>query len=144
MAERTGRARPLRSGFAAWFAVLLTVLPFAQPAAPIDLPPVRIAPEYALASHADAEAPVGQPTPRVRPAQPWDLGVLARWWHLEAKPGLAPTRPDPVRFCVGARSQMVPKTALARAGDPRDIFHQSSVGTARRPTGPPDLASASA
>ena len=38
--------------------------------------------------------PVGQPTPRVRPAQPWDLGVLARWWHLEAKPGLAPTRPD--------------------------------------------------
>ena len=134
----------MRSGLAAWFAVLLTVLPCARPAAPIDLPPVRVAPEYALAAHADATAPLGQPTPRVRPVQPWDLGVLARWSRLEAKPALEPTRPAAVRLGVGARSQMVPEAAFARDGDQRDVFQPSSVGTARRPTGPPDRASASA
>jgi hypothetical protein len=126
---------------AAWFAILLAIAPFARPLSPADLTPApaafldAIAPQYSVAQ-------AKTPAPRVRPAQPWDLGVLARWSRFETTPALGPAKSPLVRLSAADEPLAPPKGLAAFEGDLRDVFHRGSVGTARRPTGPPSPESA--
>jgi hypothetical protein len=122
----------------AWFAVLLAITPFARLSLPLTLLPAAASSNFASAVRDHAVAPA----PRVRPAPPFDLGVLARWSQLETKPGLSPAPPVTDRPGVAGRLLAAPSAVGAQDGHPCDLFHLSSVGTARRPTGPPAPASA--
>ena len=133
-------ARPWRSRLAAWVAVLLTIAPFARPALPDTPAPATLS---AVLTSAAGGQTIG-PMPRVRPAQPFDFGVVARWSWLESKPGLPPVPPAPGRPRATEWPLAAPGAIRAPADHPRTLFQPSSVGTARRPTGPPARASASA
>jgi hypothetical protein len=130
-------ARPWRGCLAAWLGILLALAPFARPALPVDLAPARAASGSWLIAHDDGMAQAREPAPRVRPAQPLALGVLARWSWFETKLGPAPTKPPLGRLSASDQPRPAPKSIGALTGDTREVFHRSSVGTARRPTGPP-------
>lgn len=130
-------ARPLRCCLAAWLGIVLALAPFARPSLPVDLAPARAPSGFWLVAHDDGLAQARESVPRVRPAQPLALGVLARWSWLETKLGPAPTKPAPAPLSAADQPLAVPKAIGALTGDTREVFHRSSVGTARRPTGPP-------
>jgi hypothetical protein len=138
MARRGAEAEARRRCLALWFAVLLAITPFARLSLPVALLPAPASADFASPVRDHAVAPV----PRVRPAPPFDLGVLVRWSQLETKPGLSSSPPATDRPGVAGRPLAGPSAAGAQDGTPRDLFHLSSVGTARRPTGPPAPASA--
>jgi hypothetical protein len=140
VARRAREVRSWPSWLAASFAVLLAIAPLARPPLPVDLTPAPARSGAALAVRGDA----GAPASRVRPAEPIDLGVLARWSWLETKPALSPAPPAAGRPRVAGRALAAASAIRAHAGNPRGVFHLSSVGTARRPTGPPAPVSASA
>ena len=130
-------ARPLRRCLAAWLGILLALAPFARPSLPVDLTPARAASGFWLVAHDDGMAQARETAPRVQPAQPLALGVLARWSWFETKLGPAPTKPPLGRLSASDQPRPAPKSIGALTGDTREVFHRSSVGTARRPTGPP-------
>ena len=130
-------ARPLRRCLAAWLGILLALAPFARPSLPVDLTPARAASGFWLVAHDDGMAQARETAPRVQPAQPLALGVLARWSWFETKLGPAPTKPPLGRLSASDQPRPAPKSIGALTGDAREVFHRSSVGTARRPTGPP-------
>jgi hypothetical protein len=142
VARRGKQARPWHSCLAAWFAVLVAIAPLARPSLPDDLAPAPASFDSVSAARDQAVASAPRPAPHVRPAQPVDLGVLVRWSWLETRPGLAPVPPAAGRARVADRRPVAPGALRAHAGDPVDAFQPSSVGTARRPTGPPAPASA--
>jgi hypothetical protein len=126
-------ARPLRSCLAAWLGIVLALAPFARPSLPVDLAPAHAPSGFWLVAHDDGMAQAREPAPRVRPAQPLALGVLA----LETKLGPAPTKPPLAPVSASDQPLAAPKAIGALTGDTREVLHRSSVGTARRPTGPP-------
>jgi hypothetical protein len=128
-------ARPLRRCLAAWLGIVLALAPFARPSLPVDL--ASAASGFWLVAHDDGMAQAREPAPRVRPAQPLALGVLARWSWFETKLGPAPTKPPLAPLSAADQPLAAPKAIGALTGDTRAVFHRSSVGTARRPTGPP-------
>jgi hypothetical protein len=130
-------ARPLRRCLAAWLGILLALAPFARPALPVDLAPARAASGFWLVAPDDGMAQAREPLPRVQPAQPLALGVLARWSWFETKLGPAPSKPPLARLSGSDQPIAAPKAIGALTGVTREVFHRSSVGTARRPTGPP-------
>ena len=130
-------ARPLRRCLAAWLGILLALAPFARPVLPVNLAPARAAAGFWLVAHDDGMAQAREHVPRVQPAQPFALGVLARWSWLETKLGPAPSKPPLARLSASDQPLAAPKAVGALTGDNREVFHRSSVGTARRPTGPP-------
>jgi hypothetical protein len=136
MGGRAPRAGPLSRGLAAWLAVLLAIAPLARPL-PAGLGPIRSAsaPEFAVADASGTQAKL--PAPRLQPSQPWDLGVLARWPWVETKLGLSPARAPFVRPGALDHPPVAPNVTAAQVAEPGDVFHRSSVGTARNPTGPP-------
>jgi hypothetical protein len=130
-------ARPSRRCLAAWLGIALALAPFARPALPVDLAPARAAAGSWLVALDDAMAQAREPAPRLRPAPPLALGVLARWAWFETKLGPAPAQPPLARASAADQPPAVANAIAARGGDIRAVFHRSSVGTARRPTGPP-------
>ena len=128
-------ARPLRSCLAAWLGIVLALAPFARPSLPVDL--ASAASGFWLVAHDDGMAQAREPAPRVRPAQPLALGVLARWSWFETKLGPAPTKPPLAPLSAADQPLAAPNAIGALTGDTREVFDRSSVGTARRPTGPP-------
>ena len=133
--QRARRVRQLRGGLALCLAVLLAITPLAQ------LFPT-VAPQAALAASAPSYAPDGNAPRGEEPAlglqddRP-DAGILPRLLHLEG--ALAPP-PQKVPFATldSAKGSLV---ALKATGtlkpDTGNVFHYSSIGTARTPTGPP-------
>jgi hypothetical protein len=132
-------AKPLRRCLAAWLGIVLALAPFARPSLPVDLAPAHAPSGFWLVAHDDGMAQAREPVPRVRPAQPLALGVLARWAWFETKLGPAPTKPPVARLSAADQPLAAPKAIGALTGDIREVLHRSSVGTARRPTGPPSL-----
>ena len=130
-------ARRLRCCLAAWLGIVLALAPFARPSLPVDLAPARAPSGFWLVAHDDGMAQARESVPRVRPAQPLALGVLARWSWFETKLGPAPTKPPPAPLSAADQPPAAPKAIGALNGDIREGLHRSSVGTARRPTGPP-------
>jgi hypothetical protein len=130
---RAHRGDRLQPWLAAWLSVLLTIAPFA-PSLPVELAPVRATSPEALV--ADDGAQDEQPDAGLRPAQPATLGILSRLSLLETTLGLPPVKPPLLRPMTDQPVLAVQATTALR-GEPRDIFHSGSVGTARTPTGPP-------
>jgi hypothetical protein len=130
-------ARLLHRCLAAWLGILLALAPFARPSLPVDLAPARAASGFWIVTHDDGMAQAREPVPRVQQAQPLALGVLARWSWFETKLGPAPTKPPLGRLSAPDQPRAAPNSIGALTGDTREVFHRSSVGTARRPTGPP-------
>jgi hypothetical protein len=130
-------ARPLRRCLAAWLGILLALAPFARPALPADLAPVRGAAGFLLVAQDDGMAQAREPAPRLRPAQPLAPGVLARWSWLDTKLGPAPAKPPLARLSASDPLPPAAQALGAPTGEIRQVFDRSSVGTARRPTGPP-------
>jgi hypothetical protein len=123
--------------------MVLALAPFAWPALPVDLAPARAASGSWLIAQDGDLAQAREPAPRVRPAQPLALGVLARWSGFEVKLGPTPHKPPLFPLNAADRPQPAPRASAALLGDHRAVFHRSSVGTARRPTGPPSREPAS-
>jgi hypothetical protein len=136
MDGRARRAGPLRSCLAAWIAVFLAIVPLARPLpGVIALSPATSLAAFSARHHGAAQAEL--PAPRVRPAHPLDLGVLARGSWIEAKLGLSPTKSPVVRPSVAVPPLALPRVTAAPGAGPGVVFHRSAVGTARNPTGPP-------
>jgi hypothetical protein len=90
VAGEVERTRPWRISLAVLFAILVAIPPFLGSSSSTGLAPVAAA-IYALAPQ---QGDLAKPTSGVRPAQAWDLGVLARWSWFETKPRLAPASPQ--------------------------------------------------
>jgi hypothetical protein len=130
-------ARPLRRCLAAWLGILLALAPFARPSLSVDVAPARTASGFWVGAHDDGMAQARESAPRVQRAYPLAHGVLARWSWFETKFGPAPTKPPLGRVSAADQPLAAPKAIGALTGDTRAVFHRSSVGTSRRPTGPP-------
>jgi hypothetical protein len=132
MAEEVERTKPRHSSLAVAVAILLAI-----PASSGGLPWVGLGP---IAAAIDASIPqqgdLAKPTSQVRPAQPRDLSVLARWSWLETKPSLPETIPQ-VRPAAVGEAPTTSEATHAPHGNPKGVINLSSIGTARRPTGPP-------
>ena len=114
-------ARPLRRCLAAWLGILLALAPFARPSLPVDLTPARAASGFWLVAHDDGMAQARETAPRVQPAQPLALGMLARWSWFETKLGPAPTKPPLGRLSASDHPQ---DNRRARRGYQRSLPSQ--------------------
>jgi hypothetical protein len=127
------RGKGLRRWLAAWIVALLASAPFARSPIPLELAGAPAAAD-ALVGQLDAEGK--QPAAGLRPDQPLALGILSRLSLLETKLGLPPVKPPLLRPAVD-QPVLAWAATTARGHDLRGVFHRSSVGTARTPTGPP-------
>jgi len=129
--QRGHRLRQLRGGLALWLAVLLALPPVAElfPTAGLRAAP-GVAPAYAPGGDTARGA-----EPAVVQGDRPDTAVLPRLPHVEGAllpPGHKPLLP---RSSASINPLPAAKTGLdIHAGIG---FHRSSVGTARKPTGPP-------
>jgi hypothetical protein len=133
--ERTGAC----SSLVAAFAILLASAPFVGQPPAVQFAPIAMAIDASVPQQDDP----GTPGSQVRPAEPSDLSVLARWSWFETKLGLAGAKPQ-VRTQSVIQAPTVPKVTHVPDGHPSGVVYLSSVGTGRRPTGPPPPHSASA
>ena len=133
--QRACRVRQLRGGLALCLAILLAIPPLAQ------LSP-SVAPQAALAASAPSYAPDGnahrgeEPALGLQDDRP-DAGILPRLLHLEG--ALAPP-PQKTPFVTPdhARGSLIAHEATGTLKpDTANVFHYSSIGTARTPIGPP-------
>jgi hypothetical protein len=130
--QRAHRLRQLRGGLALCLAVLLALTPVAQlfPTAALQ----AAAALAAASDGADDARPAEEPALGVPGDQP-NAGILPRLLHLEG--GLLPPAqkaalPRPSASIDSQPPQKAGSENAAEAG-----FRLSSVGTARKPTGPP-------
>ena len=130
--QRAHRLRQLRGGLALCLAVLLALTPVAQlfPTAALQAAAALAAGSYA----ADDARPAEEPALGVPGDQP-NAGILPRLLHLEG--GLLPPAQKAAlpRLPASIDPQPPEKPAPENVADAS--FHRSSVGTARKPTGPP-------
>ncbi|HZA65628.1 MAG TPA: hypothetical protein VE592_01685 [Geminicoccaceae bacterium] len=133
---RADQGRQLRCCLAALFAALLAIAPFARPTSPVDLTAVPAASVESIVAH-DHEAAGREPAAQPRPAQPATLGILSRLSLLETALGQPPVKSPLLRPRAAYKPPPAPQSTVRFAGDVTDVFHRSSVGTARTPTGPP-------
>jgi hypothetical protein len=134
LSARAHRCDKLQRWFAACFAALLAIAPFARPSLPVDLAAVPAAAPEALVAHAEAEGK--HPAAELRPDQRFTLGILSRLSLLETTLGLPPVKPPLLRPAADQPLAALQATTKG-GGEPRGVFQRSSVGTARTPTGPP-------
>ena len=130
-------ARPLRRCLAAWLGILLALAPFARPALPADVTPASGATGVWLVAQDAGMAQAREPAPRVRPVQPLAPGLLARGSWFDTTLGPAPANPPLARLSASEPRPAAPKALGPLVAEIRQVFDLSSVGTARRPTGPP-------
>jgi hypothetical protein len=130
------RGKQRQRWFAACFAVLLAIAPFARPSWTVDFA-VAAASVESVSAYDDSSAQENQPAAGLRPAQPLTPGILSRLSSLEMTLGLPPVKSPLMR--PNAPEEPLPRIRASTAfgGDLRKVFHRSSVGTARTPTGPP-------
>lgn len=135
MRARARRGRQLQRLLAASLATLLAIAPFARPSWTVDLFALAT---VSVAVHDDGLAQASEPAAGLRPAQPWGLGILSRLSSLETALGLPPAKKSPhSRLDLADEPLLTPPIAGAFGVGMARIFHPSSVGTARTPTGPP-------
>ena len=133
---RAHRGNWLHRWLAPWFVALLAVAPFARPSLPVESAALAAVAVDSLIAPEDGSAQAKQPAAGTRPAQPLSLGILSRLSSVETALGLPPAKPPLLR----PSAPEVPRgagQAPTAFGDLRQVFHPSSVGTARVPTGPP-------
>jgi hypothetical protein len=133
VARREAKAGRRHRCLAAWLAALLMVTPFARLSLPVVPVPGPAHSDFSLLDGNDAVPPA----PRVRPAAPFDLALLVRWSELEIKPALSPMPPATGLQQAAGRRLAGGRAVGTQRGGPCELFQPSSVGTARRPTGPP-------
>jgi hypothetical protein len=134
--RRADRGRQLRCCLAALFAALLATASFARPTLPVDLRATPAASVESVVAH-DDEASGHEPAAQLRPSQPATLGILSRLSLIETARGLPPVKSPLLRPGAAYPPSLAPQSTVRFAGDVTDVFHRSSVGTARTPTGPP-------
>jgi hypothetical protein len=125
----------LRSWLAAWLAAVLALAPLAQPASPVAAAAPAGAPD-ALASR-DGTRDASLPTAGSRPAEPVGRGILSPSLLAEAAFTPPPAKPPLLRTLVAAEPWVAARATGPMEDVARDVFHRSSVGSARNPTGPP-------
>jgi hypothetical protein len=96
-----------------------------------------VASAESIAAYDAGHARANQPAARLRPAPPPNLGVLSRLSLLETALGLAPVKSPLLRPNAAYHPLLAPQAAAGFGRDLANVFHRSSVGTARKPTGPP-------
>jgi hypothetical protein len=128
VSRRVNRAWRWRGCLAAWFAALLAIAPVVRPPLPVDL-----GARSAATLRGDS---ANQPVARVEPAQPVGFGILSRPSPVETAFGPAAAK-SPLDRPGAADGWMVAADATDAPKEPARVFHRSSVGTARTPTGPP-------
>ena len=130
--RRAGRARRLRGWLALWVAVLLACAPLARP------PLSTVSSTRASASDEHVLSPAAATAAAVQADQP-DRAVLPRLLYVEASYVPSSPKPPPVRPKTVHELVLLPEEAGTGTGDGASdkVFHPSSVGTARTPTGPP-------
>jgi hypothetical protein len=129
--QRAHRVRLLRGGLALWLAVLLAFPPVAElfPIAGLQGAP-RVAPAYTP----DGDTARGTEPVLMQGDRP-DTAVLPRLPHVEGAlfpPGhklMLPGRSASIDLLPAAKTRPALHAGIG--------FHRSSVGTARKPTGPP-------
>jgi hypothetical protein len=134
--SRARRGRQLQRWLAASFATLLAIAPFTRPSWTIDSAVAAVSVE-SIAAQDDDRAQAKQPAAKVRPAQPSTPGILSRVSLLETALGLPPVKSPVLRSSVADELAVAPQAMTAHRGVIGQLFHRSSVGTARTPTGPP-------
>lgn len=125
VSRRADRARRWRGCLAAWFAALLAIAPVVPPALPIDLGAANLRSDGAT-----------EPAARLEPAQPAGFGILSRPLPVETAFGPAAAK-SPLHQPAAADRWLVAADTVEAPKAPARVFHRSSVGTARTPTGPP-------
>jgi hypothetical protein len=129
------RVRQLRGGLALCLAVLLTLTPFAQ-----RFPTLSARTALAVAAASDepgGRAARGEETVlTLQDPQPRS-GILPRLLYVEGALAAAPPKAPFPTLHNTRDSPVSPGAARTLRHDARNDFHQSSVGTARQPTGPP-------
>src|SRR5690606_16619646 len=128
------RGDKLQVWLAAWAVALIVLAPFAHPSLSVELTGALAASAEPLVAPDDAMGE--QPAAKLRPVQPVTPGILSRALLLDTAlsppPAKAPLlRPAPDQPLFAVQATPVPR------GEPREVLHRSSVGTARTPTGPP-------
>jgi len=131
------RARQLSGCLAVWVAALLAITPVARPSLPLETAADRAAVAHAFDLRDQATTKPEERGSRLRPAQPSVPGVLSRLSLVETTFGLPPVKSAIAALGARNTSLVAPKVIGAFGGEPRKVFHRSSVGTARTPTGPP-------
>ena len=131
--QRAHRLRQLRGGLALCLAVLLAFTPVAQlfPTAALQAAAALAAASYASG---DEARPAEEPVLEVPGDQP-NAGILPRLPHLEG--GLVPPAQKAALPRLPASIGPLPPEKAAPEHAAEAGFHRSSVGTARKPTGPP-------
>ena len=135
----SGRARPawqVRTCLALWFAALLVLAPVARPALPADAAAPAGATE-SVASQDDGSRKTGAPTAGARPAQPLGQGILSRSSLAETAFGPPPAKSPLQRPTAAPEPRVAAAATVTMADVASDVFHRSSVGSSRTPTGPP-------
>ena len=133
---RARRGRGLQRWLAASLATLLAIAPFARPSWTTDLLALATVSAASVADHGNGLAQPSQPAAGLRPAQPLALGILSRLSSLETA-GLPPGKSPHPRLDLAAEPLLAPPADGVFGVGIARIFHPSSVGTARTPTGPP-------
>ena len=131
------RDKQLRSWLAVWFAALLAIAPVARPSLPAEQAAASVASVQSFDLRDQLTAKAEEPGSRLRSSHPSLPGVLSRASPVETTFGLPPLKPPLAWSGAADASLVVPRTIAAFGGEFRGAFHRSSVGTARRPTGPP-------
>lgn len=137
MRARARRGHGLQRWLAASLATLLAIAPFARPSWTTDLLALATVSAASAAIDDDGLAQPSQPAAELRPAQPSALGILSRLSSLETALGLPPAKSPHPRLDLADEPLLAPPADRAFGVGIARIFHPSSVGTARTPTGPP-------
>jgi hypothetical protein len=134
---RAHRGERLQRWLAAGFAVLLVIAPFTRASLTVHLAAVAAASAKAGAVGDERIGQAKQPAAELRPAKPSTLGILSRLSSLEPPPGLPPVKSSLTRPSAPEKTLAAMPATATSDGDVGLVFHRSSVGTARTPTGPP-------
>ena len=136
VSTRARRGRQLRRWLAASFATLLAIAPFTPPPLTIDFAVAAVSVKSVAAQDGDL-AQAKQPEAVVRPAEPLTPGILSRVSLFETALGPPPVKSPLLRPSAAHELAVAPQATTAHRDFIGQLFHRSSVGTARTPTGPP-------
>lgn len=135
MRARAHRGGWLQRWLATSLAALLSIAPLVRPAWIIDFPASTAASIESVDTRDGGLALPGQPAAGPPLAQLPTIGILSRLASLETAIGLPPLKSSPIRSNAPDEASVFAPATMVFGSE--QIFHRSSVGTARTPTGPP-------